>query len=80
MTVPRVVLYSRPACHLCDEARAVILRVREGIAFDLEEFDIDERDDWVKDYGLRIPVVLVDGTEAFEISVDPGELRALLGG
>jgi glutaredoxin len=74
----RVVLYGRPGCHLCDEARAVILRVRAERPFELEEIDIDGDDALFKRYLERIPVVTVDGEERFEFFVDPGELRALL--
>jgi glutaredoxin len=74
----RVVLYGRPGCHLCDEARAVILRVRAERAFELEEIDIDGDDALFKRYLERIPVVTVDGEERFEFFVDPGALKALL--
>jgi glutaredoxin len=74
----RVVLYGRPGCHLCDDARAVILRVRAERPFELEEVDIDGDDALFKRYLERIPVVTVDGEERFEFFVDPGELRALL--
>jgi glutaredoxin len=78
--MPRVhaVLYSRPGCHLCDDARAVIEAQRFRTPFDLDEIDIETDDELVKEYGIRIPVVLIDGVERFEISVDPGELARLL--
>jgi hypothetical protein len=76
----RVVLYTRAACHLCDVARATIASVRAAHPFDLEEVDIDGDDDLVRDHGYRVPVVTVDGVEAFEIAVDPGELRDLVAG
>jgi glutaredoxin len=74
--VASVVLYSRPGCHLCDEARAVILEVRDAAPFAFDEVDIETDDDLVRDYGIRIPVVTVDGEERFEISVDPPAFRA----
>ena len=73
-----VVLYSRPGCHLCDEARAVIEAERLRTPFDLDEVDIETDDELVKEYGIRIPVVTVDGVERFEISVDPVELSRAL--
>ena len=75
-----VVLYSRPGCHLCDEARAVLEAERAQTPFDLEELDIESDDELVKEFGIRIPVVAIDGVERFEISVDPGELARLVGG
>jgi glutaredoxin len=78
--VATVVLYSRPGCHLCDEARAVIEAVRAEIGFDLEEIDIESDDTLIRDYGLRIPVVAIDGEDLFEISVKAAALRAAVGG
>jgi len=67
----RVVLYSREGCHLCETARAVIVAERSRSAFAFEEVDIETSDELVKEYGIRIPVVTVDGDERFEIEVDP---------
>ena len=75
-----VVLYSRPGCHLCDEARVVILDVRAAVPFAFDEVNIESDDGLVRDYGIRIPVITIDGEEAFEISVDAGALRAAVGG
>jgi glutaredoxin len=74
----KVVLYGRPDCHLCDDARAVVLRVRAERPFELEEVDIESDDELFKRYLERIPVVTVDGEERFEFFVDPGELMALV--
>ena len=75
-----VVLYARPGCHLCDDARAVIQAARAEVAFVYEEVDIESDDALVRDYGLRIPVVAVDGEELFEISVDETALLAAVRG
>ena len=75
-----VVLYARPGCHLCDDARAVIEAARAEVGFAFEEVDIESDDALVRDYGLRIPVVAVDGDELFEISVDRTSLLAALRG
>jgi len=76
--VSSVVLYTRAGCCLCDEARAVLERVRARTAFELEEFDI-ERDERVhRAYLERIPVVTIDGVEAFEYHVDEADLERRL--
>ena len=75
-----VVLYARQGCHLCDEARAVIESVRTQIPFTFDEVDIERDDALLREYGIRIPVVAVDGEELFEVSVDPEALRAAVGG
>jgi glutaredoxin len=76
--VPDVVLYGRPGCHLCDEAREVLERVRAELGFVLRERNIDEDDALHKAYLERIPVVVIDGAEAFEHFVDEHELRRRL--
>ena len=71
---PRITLYGRPDCHLCDDARAVLERVGEPFA----EVDIEGDDALFKRYLERIPVVCVDGEEAFALFVDEEALRARL--
>jgi hypothetical protein len=78
--VATVVLYARPGCHLCDDARAVIEAARAEVAFGFEEVDIESDDALVRDYGPRIPVVAVDGEDLFEISVDETALLAAVRG
>ena len=73
-------MYSRARCGLCDEARAVILSVREDAPFDYEEVSIDGDHSLEGEYGLRVPVVLVDGVERFEVEVTAPDLRALVAG
>jgi glutaredoxin len=77
---PTVVLYARPDCRLCDEARAQLEVLRaEGHSFELEEVNIDADDELLARYLERIPVVKVDGATVSELGLDPGELRARLG-
>lgn len=75
----RVVLYTRPRCHLCDVARETVLSLRERIGFDFEEVDIEADEELELGYGIRIPVVEVDGEEVFEVSVDAAQLARLVG-
>ena len=76
----RVLMYSRRACHLCDEARAVLMAERERSSFAFEEIFIDGDDRLEHEHGLRVPVVVVDGAEEFVFSVQPDRLRSLLRG
>ena len=71
----RLLLYSRPGCHLCDDARVVIERV--GAPY--SEIDITTDDALHAAYLERIPVVVLDGIELFEYFVDEGVLRERLG-
>jgi glutaredoxin len=70
-------MYSRRTCGLCDEARTVIQTVRDRTSFDFDEVFIDGDESLERDYGLRVPVVEVDGIEAFEFTVDPTDLERL---
>jgi glutaredoxin len=74
----RVVLYTRPGCHLCDVARETVLGLRERLGFAFDEVDIEADEELELEYGIRIPVVEVDGEEAFEVTVDPGKLASML--
>ena len=71
-----VTLYTRPGCHLCDNARAAIERVRERAPFQLVEIDIESDDALHSAYLERIPVVELDGEELFEYFVDEAMLAA----
>ena len=70
-----VTLYGRPGCHLCDEARETLLRVRSEAPFELLEIDIERDDELFKRYLERIPVVCLNGEELFEFHVDEAALR-----
>jgi len=70
-----VTLYGRPGCHLCDEARETLLRVRSEAPFELLEIDIECDDELFKRYLERIPVVCLNGEELFEFHVDEAALR-----
>ncbi|HLA92240.1 MAG TPA: glutaredoxin family protein [Actinomycetota bacterium] len=74
-----VLLYSRPRCGLCDEARGTILAVRDRVPFTFREIDITGDDALELEYGIRIPVVLVDGDELAEIRVGELELEEAVG-
>jgi glutaredoxin len=68
--VRSVTLYSRPGCHLCDDAREAIARVRAQAPFELHEIDIERDDVLHARYLERVPVVAVDGEEVFDYFVD----------
>ena len=75
---PAVTLYGRPDCHLCEEARDALLRVRAEAPFELREIDIERDDELFRRYLERIPVVSLDGEELFELEVDEAALRRRL--
>ena len=69
-----LVLYGRPGCHLCDDARAVL----ERIGHPFEEVDIEADDELLVRYLERIPVIALDGDELYDFFVDEADLRELL--
>jgi glutaredoxin len=73
-----VTLYGRPGCHLCEDARDVLLRVRAEVPFELLEVDIERDDELLKRYLERIPVVCLNGEELFDFEVDEAALRRRL--
>jgi hypothetical protein len=73
-------LYSRPGCHLCDEMKAVVRRTGETIPLKLEELDISSDPQLEAQYGLEIPVLLVNGRKAAKYRVTEPELVRILRG
>lgn len=74
----RITLYSRPGCHLCDDAREVIERVCTDLGESFEELDITTDPALVERYGEEIPVTLVDGRQHDFWRVDETRLRSAL--
>ncbi|PYS30801.1 MAG: thioredoxin family protein [Acidobacteria bacterium] len=68
-------IYSRPACHLCDEAKEVIERVRGRFPFAVRIINIEEDPALETAYGTEIPVVFINGNKAFKYRVDEAELE-----
>jgi glutaredoxin len=80
MPSPLVKLYARPDCHLCDQARSGLEALRaEGLAFDLDEIDIDDDDELLSRFLERIPVIELNGEIVSELWLDADGLRARLG-
>jgi glutaredoxin len=75
----RVTLYSRPGCHLCDEARVVIERVCADTGTSYDEVDITTSTELEDAYGEQVPVTMVDGRRHDFWRVDESRLRRALG-
>ncbi|WTW95658.1 glutaredoxin family protein [Streptomycetaceae bacterium NBC_01309] len=74
----RVTMLSRPGCHLCDDAREVIVRVTGELGVSFEEVDITTDAKLEEEYREQIPVTFVDGRQHDFWRVDERRLRAAL--
>ena len=73
-----ITLLSRPGCHLCDDARAVIVRVAADVGVPWEERDITQSERDLQDYWEMIPVTLINGVQHDFWHVSEQRLRAAL--
>jgi glutaredoxin len=75
----RLLLYSRAACCLCEEMKAVIREVAMKIPVDVEEVDVDSSPHLKELFGDEVPVLFIDGRKAFKYRVTAKELERRLG-
>jgi glutaredoxin len=74
---PRITLYTRAGCHLCEDAKRAIQAARRTADFDYEEVDIDGNDgdrELRRRYNDEVPVVAINGVKAFKYRVEAKEL------
>jgi len=71
---------TRPGCHLCAQAQEVVTRVAGDLRVTYREVDVDADPALAAEFGDRVPVVLVDGSEHTYWHVDEGRLRRALAG
>ncbi len=74
----RVILYTRVGCHLCDEARDVVVRTCAALDQDWTETDVDNDPDLRARFGDEVPVATVDGEVVGFWRIDPERLRDAL--
>jgi glutaredoxin len=70
---PIVVVYTRARCGLCHRAEALV--AREARHADVRHVDVDTDERLVARYGVRVPVVEIDGVEVAELELAPGTVR-----
>ena len=68
-----VTIYSKPGCHLCDEAKAVLLKVQRAEPFILREINIEEDAAAWEAFKEEIPVIFIAGRKAFKYHVSERE-------
>ena len=67
---PVVTLYTREGCHLCDDAKRVVMQARGRAEFDYQEQDIDADPELRRLYNEEVPVIAINGAKAFKYHVD----------
>jgi glutaredoxin len=75
---PRIVVLTRPGCHLCEQAIAVIEEICDETGDSYEERNIDRDPQLQRQYSDQVPVIFVDGRQHDFWRVDPDRLRAAL--
>ncbi|BAJ29175.1 MULTISPECIES: glutaredoxin family protein [Kitasatospora] len=75
-----VTLVGKPGCHLCEDARAVVLKVTADLGATFEEKDVLQDPELYERYAEQIPVTLIDGRQHDFWRVDESRLRKALGG
>ena len=73
-TKARVVIYSRPGCHLCDEAKLAIAAAQCPDEYTLAEIDIESDPELLRRHRYDIPVITINGEEAF---LPPAQRRSI---
>ena len=76
---PDLLLLTRPGCHLCVEARAVLERIRADLGVGWREQSIEGDADLTSRFGEEIPVLLIDGVQRDFWQLDEARIRRLLG-
>ena len=71
---PKVTLYTRAGCCLCEDAKRVLEAVRGRASFDLDEIDIDSNAELRRAYNDEVPVIAINGSKAFKYRVTEQEL------
>ena len=71
LSPPLVELFSRPDCHLCEDAKVVLRELKSIHPFTLRIINIAEQETLLKQYGEEIPVICINGRKAFKYRIDP---------
>jgi glutaredoxin len=75
---PHVTFYTKPGCHLCEDAKREILKAGHADRYTFDEVNILSDPDLHRRYGTEIPVILIDGTHAFKYTLTAEDFRRAL--
>jgi Glutaredoxin-like domain (DUF836) len=71
----RLTLITRTDCHLCDVAREALARIAADTGDSWAELDVESDVELEREYGDRVPVILLDGKEHGYWRVEESRLR-----
>ncbi len=76
----KITFYTRVDCHLCEQAFAIVERIRGACGFELEVVDLDRQASAEKRaaYDWEVPVIELDGRKIMKLRVDEPRLVRLL--
>ena len=75
---PKLTLYSRKDCCLCEEMKAVVRDVAAKIQIEIDEIDVEGSPELREKFGDKVPVLFIDGRKAFKYRVTERKLRRRL--
>jgi len=73
-----VEIYTRPGCHLCQDAKKVILAASALFDFQLCERNVEDNAEMESNYGNEIPVIFINGRKAFKHRITSSQLERYL--
>jgi glutaredoxin len=76
--VRHIMLYGKPGCHLCEEARRLLDNLQRSYSLTIEEIDITTDPALFRAYDIRIPVLVVDGATELEAPIRQSDLQKAL--
>ena len=74
----KIIIYSKPGCHLCDEAKAEIVKLRSRFTLEIHEVNVEEDPSLSEKYRYEVPVVFINGRKVFKYKVDGEKLARRL--
>jgi glutaredoxin len=77
-TPPLVTLYSKPGCHLCEDAKSIIEPLLAEFGATLREVNIDTDARLTEQFGFDIPIIFINDRKAAKHRVDPKQFRRQL--
>ncbi|MBL7993751.1 glutaredoxin family protein [bacterium] len=71
-------IFSKPQCHLCDDAKEVLINAKKYFDLEIVEINIEENREYFEKYRYDIPVIRINGRKAFKHKLDAAQLKKRL--